>query len=204
MVETASSRALVERLAAIEAQHDAADAAVLSEVASAVASAVRADFATSQAALLREVASLGRTIADVRADLAALGAAEITGRDIPAATDELDAVVSHTAEAAATILGTCEALDAVATSLSRVDASRLQAATTAIYEACCFQDITGQRIAKVIAALKAIDAKVAAILATGQHPAVLPDAPEPFLSGPQLPAMGMEQHDVDQLLARLG
>ena len=45
-------------------------------------------------------------------------------------------------------------------------AAKLQDATTRIYEACSFQDITGQRITKVVAALKAIEAKVAQIVAT--------------------------------------
>ena len=37
---------------------------------------------------------------------------------------------------------------------------KLQDATTRIYEACGFQDITGQRITKVVNTLKIIEAKV--------------------------------------------
>ncbi len=42
----------------------------------------------------------------------------------------------------------------------------LQDATTRIYEACSFQDITGQRITKVVATLKTIERKVAHIIGT--------------------------------------
>jgi chemotaxis protein CheZ len=204
MADLGPSRALVEHIAEIRVRHRIADAAMLAEVVSAVASAIRADVAVSQAALLLEVESLGQTIAEARAEIAALGATEITGRHIPAATDELDAVVSHTAAATDTILGTCETLDAVAASLGGADAARLRAATTAIYEACSFQDITGQRINKVVAALKAIDGKVAGIVAAGQRPSLVPIVVEALVSGPQLPATAMGQDDVDQLLASLG
>ena len=54
--------------------------------------------------------------------------------------------------------------------LDSAGAQMLQDATTKIYEACSFQDITGQRITKVVAALKAIDAKVSQIIATFEQP----------------------------------
>ena len=47
---------------------------------------------------------------------------------------------------------------------------QLQEATTRIYEACSFQDITGQRITKVVSTLKTIEAKVASIVATFGRP----------------------------------
>jgi chemotaxis protein CheZ len=87
----------------------------------------------------------------------------------------------------------------------------MQDATTKIYEACSFQDITGQRITKVVATLKAIDAKVAQMLtafggrarvATAAAPVVPAlDAGESLLHGPQLPAAAMDQTDIDKLLA---
>ena len=45
-------------------------------------------------------------------------------------------------------------------------AAKLQDAVTQIYEACSFQDITGQRITKVVTTLKAIEGKVAHIIST--------------------------------------
>ena len=51
-------------------------------------------------------------------------------------------------------------------SLTGEPATKLQDATTRIYEACSFQDITGQRITKVVTTLKTIEAKVAQIVAT--------------------------------------
>ena len=74
-------------------------------------------------------------------------------------------------------------------------AAKLQAATTKIYEACSFQDITGQRITKVVTTLKTIESKVAHIVNTFGATAagtrvlsahVATDAD--LLNGPQLPA----------------
>ncbi len=124
----------------------------------------------------------------------------------------------------------CEALDALAAGLgerggpTRAQAAQaLRAATTEVYEACGFQDITGQRISKVVGALQAIDRKVARILAafgdrrtdaTG-HPGRLaelsadlspdrrPDLPADLLAGPQLPELAMDQGDIDRLLEGL-
>lgn len=203
MVDLPLPRALIERIAAIHSQHPSAAAAMLAEIVGAVLSTIGADIAASQALLLREVEGLSRTIADARAEIAAITVSEITGRHIPSATDELDAVVSHTAAATDTILGACETLDTITATLNGPATAHLQAATTAIYEACSFQDISGQRITKVVAALKAIDAKVASIVATGHRFQVLGGGREPLASGPQMPAAAMDQAAVDQLLASL-
>jgi chemotaxis protein CheZ len=161
-----------------------------------------------EAALLTEIEELGRTIEAAKAEIAALRVDDITGNHIPFATDELDAIVTHTARATNEILESCETLDAVAADASSAHGEKLQAAVTRIYEACSFQDITGQRITKVVNTLKAIEAKVAQIAgAFGTIPASQSgkgqEAPvEPILlNGPQLPAAAMDQADIDKLLA---
>ena len=87
-------------------------------------------------------------------------------------------------------------------------ATRLQDATTRIYEACSFQDITGQRITKVVGTLKTIEAKVVQIVATfgngdretlDEFAGAATDAA--LLNGPQHPAVAMDQSDIDKLLA---
>src|SRR6202021_1194177 len=120
-------------------------------------------------------------------------------------TDELDAIVAHTASATNAILESCETLDEVGTAVSGEMAAKLTDATTRIYEACSFQDITGQRITKVVATLKAIEEKVASIIAafgdrsdvtTETLPVVSPIAAEvSLLNGPQLPTAAMDQSD---------
>jgi chemotaxis protein CheZ len=203
---------LTARLAQLQARYPAGEAALIGEVALAVLATGRGDLSGPEARLLGEIEDLARSIATAREEIAALRVDDITTSHIPAATDELDAIVAHTAAATDSILEVCETLDALAAELqadpaprSQAEAASLQGATTRIYEACSFQDITGQRISKVVATLKAIDGKVAGIIATfGGHAATAaPETAEavPLLNGPQLPAAAMGQNDIDRLLA---
>ncbi len=197
--------AVADRLSAIRARYPEAEPDLVADVMRAVLGTKPGASGERDATLIREVEELGRMIASARAEIAALRVDDITDSHIPSATDELDAIVAHTASATDRILETCETLDLVAVELTGDLAARLQDATTRIYEACSFQDITGQRITKVVATLKTIDAKVAQMLATfaaaqGVAPiAVPPD--RALLNGPQLPAEAMDQSDIDKLLA---
>ena len=122
---------------------------------------MRGDLTSQEVSLLSEVEALGRTISAAKADIAALRVDDINVSHIPFATDELDAIVAHTAAATNAILECCETLDEVGPRLSGELAAKLTDVTTRIYEACSFQDITGQRITKVVGALKVIETKVA-------------------------------------------
>jgi chemotaxis protein CheZ len=153
--------------------------------------------------LLAEIEDLARTIATTRSELQRLDAGPFIAGHIPAATDELDAVVAHTASATDVILEVCETLEAAGESGLPVDSALLQRETAKIYEACSFQDITGQRITKVVATLKAIEQKVGEILHVfGQGSEIDAQPMEMSLTnGPQLPGRAMEQSDIDALLA---
>lgn len=201
--------ALKIKLASIRARQPGIEAEMVTEVVRAVLTTISDDLTTKEATLLREVEELGHTIAMAKAEIATLRVDDITDHDIPFATDELDAIVDHTAQATHAILESCETLDEVSGTVSGDPAAKLQAAVTRIYEACSFQDITGQRITKVVTTLKTIEAKVAQIISTfgasegevQQHKVddQLTDAH--LLNGPQLPAHAMDQSDIDKLMA---
>jgi chemotaxis protein CheZ len=204
--------ALARRLATIRAHYPVADPEMVADVVRAVLGTMRGDLSAGETKLLHEVEELGRTIAAARAEIAALQVDDITASHIPSATDELDAIVAHTAAATNIILEVCETLDHVAGRQTAEDAAVLQDATTKIYEACSFQDITGQRITKVVATLKTIDHKVATIVAAfASEDGGLPPPPTPAAAadandhppalGPQLPGAAMDQTDIDKLLA---
>jgi chemotaxis protein CheZ len=175
----------------------------------AVLGSMSGDLTAREAALLAELEALGRTIARAKAEIAALSVDDITGAHIPSATDELDAIVGHTAEATNEILDCCEVLERLQSQVPEAAATALQDAVTRIYEACSFQDITGQRIGKVVSALKAIESRVEAAVsnATGR-PAAAPPPPvaprtegQQLANGPQLPGGGTSQEEIDRLLA---
>jgi chemotaxis protein CheZ len=200
--------ALRQKLAAIREQQPEFEPGMITEVVRAVLTTISDDLSAKEATLLREVEELGRTIASAKSEIAALRVDDITDHDIPFATDELDAIVAHTAHATHAILASCETLDEVSASVSGDPAARLQDAVTRIYEACSFQDITGQRITKVVSTLKVIEEKVAHIINTFGPKTEAPEPAGPrvasdtdLLNGPQLPAHAMDQSDIDKLLA---
>ncbi len=177
----------------------------------AVLGSLSGDLTVTEAALLAELEALGREVSRAKSEIAALQVEDITASHIPIATDELDAVVAHTAEATNEILDSCEVLEGLQPRLGAEDAAALSGAVTRIYEACSFQDITGQRISKVVNALKAIESRVAAVTTRfggpgGTAPPAAPPAPartegEALAQGPQLPAAATSQEEIDRLLA---
>ncbi len=207
--EGSGIEALKQKLAAIRARQPDVAPEMFTEVVRAVLTTMSHDLTTKETSLLHEVEELGRTIAMAKSEIAALKVDDITGHDIPFATDELDAIVEHTAHATNAILESCEMLDEVSATVSGEAGLKLQEATTKIYEACSFQDITGQRITKVVSTLKTIESKVAHIISTFGVPPrtcraatvthIASDAD--LLNGPQLPAQAMDQSDIDALLA---
>jgi chemotaxis protein CheZ len=200
--------ALKRKLTEIRAQQPEIESELITEVVRAVLTTISHELTAKESSLLVEVEELGRMIANTKSEIAALRVDDITDHDIPFATDELDAIVEHTAHATDAILESCEMLDEVSSTVSGEAAAKLQAAVTKIYEACSFQDITGQRITKVVTTLKTIEGKVAHIINTfGARTAdrdvaathIATDAD--LLNGPQLPALAMDQSDIDKLLA---
>lgn len=176
----------------------------------AVLGSMSGDLTAKEAALLAELEALGRTIARAKAEIAQLSVDDITGAHIPSATDELDAIVGHTAQATNEILDCCEVLEKLESEVPPAAAAALQGAVTRIYEACSFQDITGQRIGKVVSALKAIESRVetAVANASGRTAAKAPEPPaaprtegQALANGPQLPGGASSQAEIDRLLA---
>jgi chemotaxis protein CheZ len=181
-----------------------ADQARIEDAVRAVLGSLAGDLTATEAVLLAELEALGRTVARAKEEVARLKVEDITDSHIPSATDELDAIVDHTAQATNEILDCCEVLEKVAGEVGGSAAESLQGAITRIYEACSFQDITGQRIGKVVAALKAIETRIAAIAGRYQ-PAAEPETAQTegrmLAQGPQLPGGGVSQADIDRLLA---
>jgi len=171
------------------------------------------DMTSTEASLLAELEALGREVQRAKSDIASMRVEDINSSHIPRATDELDAVVEHTATATNEILDVCEGLEAMQMRLPAAEADKLGAAVTRIYEACSFQDITGQRIAKVVSALKAIEARVTAVTARFANtseplppleeaaPAIPVTEGRSLANGPQMPGLGTSQADIDKLLA---
>lgn len=206
----------LSRLADFASRYPSQDARLITEIVEQVLHSMSGDLSVAKAGILAEVEDLGRYIETTKNEISVLKVGDITNSHIPAATDELDAIVIHTAMATDVILEECEALDRVAEQI-RLAASgdaqawgaRLQEATTRIYEACSFQDITGQRVSKVVQTLKKIEERIESIRSSfvvddADFTEPLGDVDGALLNGPQLPSAAMEQSDIDKIMNGFG
>ena len=167
--------------------------------------------------VFQEIDSLAKYIQAAKAEIAAIRPDEIRDAFVPSATDELDAVVAATEEATGIILDNAEKVMEAAGELDEPAQSNLIEMVTSIFEACNFQDITGQRITKVVNTLKHIDERIqtlASVLGEEVDRCTVPDTveavddvesgepdDEDLLNGPQLAHSAIDQDEIDKLLA---
>jgi chemotaxis protein CheZ len=186
------------------------EADAVASVVEAVLASLSGEMSVADLKLYHELQQLARYIAAAKREIAEIEPSDINAR-IPEAADELDAVVEHTAEATGTILDAAETMEKLAPTLAKDASTTVANAATRIYEACNFQDITGQRITKVVKTLKYIEQKIDALLAAfGEGNAVrraiaLPASEDAshLMAGPQLPTIANTQADIDAILAQL-
>ncbi|WP_091129838.1 protein phosphatase CheZ [Microvirga guangxiensis] len=114
-----------------------------------------------------ELDSIYEAIERTKREIATLRYAGAQGQEINRVTDELGAIVSGTETATNAILAAAERIDELsgnlAARLSGGDqefAREISDQVISIFEACNFQDITGQRISKVVNAMKFVEERV--------------------------------------------
>lgn len=188
----------------------------VAEIVRGMLTSLSGDMSMEDLRLYHELEGLAKYIHSARAEIAAIRPADITDQHIPVATDELDAVVGATEKATFEIFDACDVISAIAGRVDAATSTQLNEAVTRIFEACNFQDITGQRIAKVVKTLKAIEAQVDALVAAFGDEARRADRPPPppppvaeneadadakLLHGPQMPGAAIDQDEIDRLLA---
>lgn len=168
----------------------------------------------SQEVVTRELQHLADIIEQTRKEISMVRAHEVSSKYVPNATDELDAVVEATKGATDEIMSACEAMTQLLEGHTDPLANGVRDNITKIYEACTFQDITGQRIRKVMKVLREIEEKVDFLLGAidphhaerGAMNAAQPEednrsADEKLLNGPQMAGHAISQDEIDKLLA---
>jgi len=182
----------------------------ISNIVREVVGTLTGDVTSSDLKFYAELEELAQYIRHAKQEIAAIKPKDITASHIPHATDELDAVVGATEDATNKIMDVCDTMSAIAENCTDEAKDQLIACTTRIYEACNFQDITGQRITKVVQTLKFIDAKVEALLKAlgeeihhenGDGAVADLDDEKALLNGPQLPHNAIDQDEIDRLLS---
>lgn len=178
------------------------------------------DRVTEASKLQAELAELSAAIEKTKRELSALHYEGPSAEHFEEVGGELDAVVNATEAATDTILSASEKIDTAAAHLgasapddvARAQAEEIGEQVVIIFEACNFQDITGQRITKVVNALQYIDERVTRMmdiwggaqdLAQFAPPKEEADGDEALLNGPALDEDNghASQDDIDALFA---
>lgn len=148
-------------------------------------------------ALLRYVIAARNAIADVRPTQMRL-------HKLPSALGEIGMIVETTESAANSIMEAVEAILALDAETPRgVYRAAVEENCLVVMEACAFQDLTGQRISKVVDTLLTLEDKLSALAdVLGDEDA---DEPAPgmsddvLLNGPAMPGEGVDQDEIDRL-----
>jgi chemotaxis protein CheZ len=160
--------------------------------------------------IVRELAAVADYIGHMKQEIAALKPNELSRERIPSANDELGCVVQATASATHTIMAAAEEILGAGDLSDKAYRELVETRVLAIFEACSFQDITGQRIGKVLEALGHIEKRLNrfAKAVNVRDSAEGPDPEEALrqarrevllLNGPQNEDIAIKQDDIDAL-----
>ncbi len=187
------------------------DVASITEVLIAT---MRAFFRSVDTSVYRECRSLSDYISNARMEIASLQPVDLEGSHIPRAGLELDAIVQQTEEATNTIMTSAEIIMSADASDIDTYKATVDDAVMQIFEACSFQDITGQRISKVVNTLRHIEERVLELrnlmgvteddIADASDAQEKPEGDKALLSGPALDGEGIDQGEVDNLMDAAG
>lgn len=167
--------------------------------------------------LKKEIQALGEAIENTKREIAAIRPPDADPDHIMIVSNELDAIIQHTEQATETILTCAEHIDEQAHTLAHETdpeaakrrGDEISDQVVRIFEACNFQDLTGQRINKVVTTLMFIEERVNRMMEiwggkegfAGVEVEKLEhnDEDAALLNGPQLENEGVSQDDIDAL-----
>lgn len=169
-------------------------------------------FHAVESSIQREFREIGSYIENMKSDIAGLQANDLKKTHLPVAGLELDAVVAATEEATNTIMECAEAIMCADGEDHDAYKALVDDQIMKIFEACSFQDITGQRITKVVETLSMVDQRVSRFAerfkvddAEGhfdeEEAARATRKKDLMLDGPQAKGEGINQDAVDDLFS---
>lgn len=190
------------------------------------------NFEESDIKLYGELGELARYINNAKKELQTFQPQTLSEEKLPEASDQLAAIVKTTEEATKKIMDACDEISGIherirerllsldppleVDVMASIDDALMEATTsyTQIFEACTFQDLTGQRIQKIVETLKEVERQVLRMIIifglnneSGQKmdektkQALQNEAQ--LLNGPQLPGKSLEQDAIDDILNQL-
>lgn len=159
--------------------------------------------AASQQKLIHLYAQIEQILAHFRA---LRGEAEdiLETSEVPDSKSQLGDVLQSTEHATVTIINTVGSINAIVmeSSMPEEKKNEVSALIAHIYEACGFQDISGQRIKKVMERLQTLEEQLARLSSTAKEqvlPAAAAKPKDALMNGPQLSGAAPNQQQIDQL-----
>ncbi len=164
-----------------------------------------------------EIAQMVRIITQAKQEIASIKHPMSDDDRMLSAANELDAIVLATEASTNDVLSAAETIETLVRTISgRFPEDEDVAATTElvaeqiinIFQACSFQDITGQRTTKVIKTIKFIEERILSMIdiwgidAFAELPVPETDTPsgdKALMNGPQLAGQGISQADINAL-----
>lgn len=158
----------------------------------------------------QELREILLAIESLRTELSRVDANDIFAKRIPEMGRELGAIVKATEVATDTIMNVAEQV----LSADKSDPEKYQAEVEqhmmAIFEACSFQDLTGQRVTKIIHTMEVIEDRIEVLckmiennniapISTGEPSAQEKRNREKLVSGPAHEGEGVSQSDIDAM-----
>lgn len=160
---------------------------------------ISADEPAERRALLQYVIAARKAIAELRP-------VQMRLQNLPTAMNQMGLIVETTESAANQIMQAVDEILNVDKGASHADyRDMVEQKCLIVLEACSFQDLTGQRITKVVETLLTLEDKLAALSALLDEDAAPLDAASPgddvLLNGPAMPGEGVDQDEIDKLFA---
>ena len=171
--------------------------------------------------LKRELLGLFGHMTRMRRELAALHGE--SAQNFATMADTLDAIVENTESASNAILEAMEEIEeqldelrAHADEAAQASCDKISARVNSVFEACSFQDLTGQRVTRIVNTLKFVEERVNAMIRVWGREELAHlfeelqremtsavdeevDEDKALLHGPQRPNVAISQADIDKL-----
>lgn len=205
---------LAEKMAAT-AGMNVVDHHVIGNILDELIRSLQGDITVADIKIFKQMRELQKTIDMAKIELSQLAPVDLTAEHLPGAADQLEEIVRATEEATGKILDAAETVQNIAETVDEKNKQRLVEAATSIFEASNFQDITGQRITKVVKTMQIIEDRLQGMVEVlgGEIKGSLrgklnnetknENATNTLMSGPQLPGKGVSQDDIDTLFNSL-
>lgn len=182
------------------------------ELSHTLTNAMEHFFTALDTSIKDEFRDIAGFIQKARDEIGGLRPNDIQSNRLPRAGEELEAIIQDTEVATEKIMSTAEDVLALDPSTTENFDAELQDRMMVIIEACSFQDLTGQRVSKVVSTLKQIEDRIsrfAEVMGLEEEGTadLTPDEirrRDLLLNGPAIGGPETAQEDIDKMFGEDG